>query len=152
MAILDQVTADAQSALRAGDRDRVRALRLVLSELQKAAKEGATTRWRCCAASASAGSSRRAAFRDAGRDELAGGEEAEAELIGAYLPAELSEEELEAIVAQAVRESGASRAGHGQAMTTRWRPSTGAPRASGRLGARAGVAAGMRTQIELPTK
>ena len=35
------------------------------------------------------------------------GEEAEAELISAYLPAELSEDELRAIVEQAVRDSGA---------------------------------------------
>jgi len=39
--------------------------------------------------------------------DLAGGEEAEGELIGGYLPAELSEAELTTIVEQAVRESGA---------------------------------------------
>src|SRR5205085_963748 len=47
------------------------------------------------------------AFRDAGRDELAVGEEAEAEIISAYLPAELSDEELDSIVAEAIAETGA---------------------------------------------
>jgi uncharacterized protein YqeY len=116
MAILDQVTADAQDALRAGDKDRVRALRLLASELQKAAKGSdeevsvlrRERRRRLEAAEV---------FAEAGREDLAGGERAEAELIGAYLPAELSREELEAIVAQAVRESGAESVGDmGKAM------------------------------------
>jgi uncharacterized protein YqeY len=48
------------------------------------------------------------AFRDADRAELAVGEEAEAELIALYLPAELSDDELREIVSAAVAESGAS--------------------------------------------
>ena len=47
-------------------------------------------------------------FRAGGRPELADAEEAEAEVIAAYLPAELSDDELRAIVAQAVAETGAS--------------------------------------------
>jgi uncharacterized protein YqeY len=50
------------------------------------------------------------AYREAGREDLASGEETEAELISTYLPAELSEEELQAIVERAVRESGAESA------------------------------------------
>jgi len=50
------------------------------------------------------------AYRDAGRDDLATGEEFEAELISGYLPPELSEEDLKAIVERAVRESGAESA------------------------------------------
>jgi len=40
MAILDEVKADLHDAMRAGDKGKVGALRLVLSELQKAVKEG----------------------------------------------------------------------------------------------------------------
>ncbi len=40
MAIVEQIKTDLQGAMRAGERERVGALRLVLSELQKAAKEG----------------------------------------------------------------------------------------------------------------
>jgi hypothetical protein len=57
------------------------------------------------------------AYREAGRDDLAVGEEAEGELIGGYLPAELSDSELQEIVEQAVRDSGAqSPKDIGQAM------------------------------------
>jgi hypothetical protein len=47
------------------------------------------------------------AFRDGGREDLATDEEAEGELIGAYLPAELSDGELQAIVERALSDSGA---------------------------------------------
>ncbi len=57
------------------------------------------------------------AFRDGGREDLASGEEAEGELIGSYLPAELSDAELQAIVERALAESGAqSPKDMGQAM------------------------------------
>src|SRR5436190_14447660 len=107
MAIVDQVTADAQNALRAGDRDRVGALRLLASELQKAAKEGSGEEVSVLRRERRRRLEAAQAFADAGRADLAGGVRTEAELIGAYLPAELSREELEAIVAHAVRDSGA---------------------------------------------
>jgi uncharacterized protein YqeY len=110
MAILDAVKEDLQSAMRAGERDRVSALRLVLSELQKAAKEGSDDELVVLRRERKRRLEAAHAYRDAGRNDLAGGEELEAELIGAYLPAELSQEELEAIVEQAVRDSGAESA------------------------------------------
>jgi uncharacterized protein len=48
------------------------------------------------------------AYRDAGRDEQAGAESLEAELIEAYLPAQLSDEELAEMVEAAIAETGAS--------------------------------------------
>jgi uncharacterized protein YqeY len=108
MAIADQVSADVKDAMRAGDKERVGALRLVLSELQKAAKEDssddelAVLRRERKRRMEAAG-----AYREAGRTDLAEGEEREAQLIAGYLPAELSEEELAQIVAAAVQESGA---------------------------------------------
>jgi uncharacterized protein YqeY len=48
------------------------------------------------------------AFRNGGRPELAEKEEKEAAVLSAYLPQRLSEQELEALVAQAVAESGAT--------------------------------------------
>ena len=48
------------------------------------------------------------AFRKAGRQEQAGSESAEAEVVREYLPAPLSPEKLEQIVDQAIRETGAS--------------------------------------------
>ena len=48
------------------------------------------------------------AYRDGGRADRAEAEEREAEIIAAYMPAELSDDELEAIVGDAVAGSGAS--------------------------------------------
>ncbi|HXW58956.1 MAG TPA: GatB/YqeY domain-containing protein [Solirubrobacteraceae bacterium] len=107
MAILDTVRDDLQSAMRAGDKQRVGALRFVLSELQRAAKEGSGDELAVLRRERKRRLEAAGEFRSAGRDDLADGEEAEARLIGDYLPAELSDEELGAIVAAAVRDSGA---------------------------------------------
>jgi len=107
MAIVEEIKADLQGAMRAGEKERVSALRLLLSELQKAAKEGGDDELAVLRRERKRRLESAAAFRDAGRDELAAGEESEAELIAAYLPAELSEEELREIVDRAVSESGA---------------------------------------------
>ena len=48
------------------------------------------------------------AYREAGREDLAAGEAYEAEAIEAYLPAELPDAELDALVAAAVAETGAT--------------------------------------------
>jgi uncharacterized protein len=107
MAILDEITSDMKDAMRAGEKTKVGALRLVLSELQKAAKEGSDDELSVLRRERKRRLEAAKAYREAGREDLAGGEEAEGELISGYLPAELSQEELELIVAQAVRDSGA---------------------------------------------
>jgi uncharacterized protein YqeY len=108
MAIADTVKQDLTAAMKAGEKDRVGALRLVLSELQKAAKEGSGDELAVLRRERKRRLESARAFRDADRAELAVGEEAEAELIALYLPAELSDDELRAIVSAAVAESGAS--------------------------------------------
>ncbi len=110
MAILEQIKMDLHGAMRAGEKDRVGALRLVLSELQKAAKEGGADELAVLRRERKRRLEAARAYREAGREDLAAGEEAEGELIGGYLPAELSEQELEAIVRQAVSDSGAESA------------------------------------------
>jgi uncharacterized protein YqeY len=108
MAILDEIKADLTEAMRAGEKDKVGALRLVISELQKAAKEGVDDELAVLRRERKRRLEAARAYREGGRTDLAGGEEAEAELIGGYLPAELSEAELRGIIEQAVRESGAA--------------------------------------------
>jgi uncharacterized protein len=110
MAIAEQIKDDLKDAMRAGEKERVSALRLVLSELQKAAKEGPDDELAVLRRERKRRLEAARAYREAGREDLAAGEEAEGELISAYLPAELSEPELQAIVEQAVKESGASSA------------------------------------------
>jgi len=107
MAILDTVKHDLQGAMRAGERERVGALRLVLSELQRAAKEGSDDELAVLRRERKRRLEAARAYREGGRTDLAEGEEAEAELIGGYLPAELSDEELTEIVTRAVTDSGA---------------------------------------------
>jgi uncharacterized protein len=117
MAILEQIKTDLHGAMRAGEKDRVGALRLVLSELQKAAKEGADDELAVLRRERKRRLEAARAYREAGREDLAVGEESEGELIGGYLPAELSEPELAAIVERAVADSGAqSVKDMGQAM------------------------------------
>jgi uncharacterized protein YqeY len=108
MAIVEQIRADLTDAMRGGEKDKVGALRLVLSELQKASKEGSDDELAVLRRERKRRLEAAKAFRDGGRDDLADGEEAEGALISAYLPAELSEEELHAIVQQAVTDTGAA--------------------------------------------
>jgi uncharacterized protein len=110
MAILDQVKTDLHGAMRAGEKDKVGALRLVLSELQKSAKEGSDDELSVLRRERKRRLEAAQAYRDAGQGDRAGAEEAEGALIAGYLPAELSDAELEEIVAQAVRDSGAQSA------------------------------------------
>lgn len=99
------------TALKAGDRERAGALRLISNELQKAQKDAGAKevdevailqrerKRRVEAADA---------YRDAGRDDLADNEQREAELIEGYMPMQLSDDELHAIVGDVVAETGAA--------------------------------------------
>ena len=107
MTIAERIRDDVTAALKAGDRDRAGALRLVLSELQKAAKEGGDDELSVLRRERKRRRDAEIAFRDAGRAELATQEGGEAELIEAYLPTELSDPELEELVSRAVAETDA---------------------------------------------
>ena len=109
MPLLEAVKSDVATALKAGDRERVSALRMVVSELQKAEKEGAgADEVQVLQRERKRRLESARAYRDAGRDDLAQAEEREAELIGAYLPEQLSDDELRTIVGDAIAQSGAS--------------------------------------------
>ncbi|HEY2632375.1 MAG TPA: GatB/YqeY domain-containing protein [Solirubrobacteraceae bacterium] len=108
MAIVNQLQADLKDAMRAGEKTRVGALRMILSELQKASKEGSEDELTVLRRERKRRVEAANAFRDGDRDELAAAEDAEAQIISGYLPAELSDEELRAIVTQALADSGAT--------------------------------------------
>jgi uncharacterized protein len=108
MAVVDQVQADARSALKAGDRERAGALRLIASELQRASKDGGDDELAVLQRERKRRLESAQAYRDGGRDELAATEESEAELIAGYMPEQIDDAELVALVASAVAESGAS--------------------------------------------
>jgi uncharacterized protein len=108
MSVLDQVRSDTTAAMKAGEKERVSALRLVVSELQKAAKEGKDDEIAVLQRERKRRLESAEAYREAGRDDLADGEEREAQIIEAYLPQQLSDEELRAIVGDVVAETGAA--------------------------------------------
>jgi uncharacterized protein len=111
MAVQEQVKADLASAMKAGERERVGALRLVLSELQKAAKEGDGDEVAVLRRERKRRLDAAEQYRGGGRSDLADQEETEARLIEGYLPAELSDQELDRLVTDAVAEAGASAPG-----------------------------------------
>ena len=97
-------------AMKAGDRERVHALRLIVSELQKAAKDESAEEVEVLQREHKRRLEAAEAYRDGGRAESAASEEREAEIIQSYMPEQISDAELQAIVGDAVAESGASSA------------------------------------------
>jgi uncharacterized protein YqeY len=108
MAILERIQADTREALKAGERDRVGALRLIANALQQDAKEGKGDEVAVLRRERKRRVEAATAFREGGGDERAAAEEAEAELIDTYLPAEMSDDELSELVDSAVTEAGVS--------------------------------------------
>lgn len=112
--MIEQVKSDLTAAMKAGDRSRVDALRLVLSALQKAEKSVPAGEFSEADAEAVLRRERKQrleaaeSYRAAGRDDRAAAELADVPVIEAYLPAALSDDELAALVDEAVKETGAA--------------------------------------------
>jgi uncharacterized protein len=106
--LAEQIKTDVTTAMKAGERDRVSALRLVLSELQKAAKDGGDDEQAVLRRERKRRRESETAYRDAGRDDLASREAFEAETIEAYLPAGLGDGELDGLVLAGIAATGAS--------------------------------------------
>ena len=111
MSLLERVQGDTATAMKAGERERVTALRMITAELQRAHKEAAGSEADEVAVLQRERKRRldsAAAYREADRADLAEAEEREAELIATYLPEQLSDDELAAIVGDVVAETGAA--------------------------------------------
>jgi uncharacterized protein YqeY len=108
MSVLEQVQADVRTAMKAGDRERAGALRMIVDSLQKDAKLGDGDEVAVLQRERKKRTEAADAYAEAGRDEQAGAERFEAELIESYLPQQLSDEELSELVDAAVSETGAS--------------------------------------------
>ena len=96
--------------MKARKKERVHALRLIASELQKAEKDQSGDEVQVLQRERKRRLEAAEAYRDGGRDQQAESEEREAEIIASYMPEQLSDEQLEAVVGDAVAESGASSA------------------------------------------
>jgi hypothetical protein len=108
MSALEQAQADVRTAMKAGERERAAALRLIVDSLQQDAKLGKGDEVAVLQRERKKRLEAAEAFRDAGRDEQADAEAFEAELIEGYLPDQLSDEELAEMVEAAIAETGAT--------------------------------------------
>ena len=109
----ERIRQDVEAAMRARDRARLAALRLVASEIKQREVDGrrALDDAGVLAVLDKMKKQRRDSvdqYRAAGRDDLAAGESFEIEVIESYLPAPLTGEEIDALVAQAIAETGAA--------------------------------------------
>ncbi|MHB8792435.1 MAG: GatB/YqeY domain-containing protein [Thermoleophilia bacterium] len=112
MSITEKIQADVVSAMKAHDKERVSALRMIVCELQKAAKEakedfGEEQELKVLVAEKKKRQQAADAFREGGRAESAAKEESEAAVIDTYLPQAMDEDELSALVEEAVASTGA---------------------------------------------
>src|SRR5918995_6770545 len=109
--VLEQIQQDTREAMKAGERDRVAALRLVADALQKDAKEGGDDEVAVLRRERKRRLEAAEAYREGGSGERAEAEEAEAREIERYLPAEMPDHELAGIVDAAIAAAGASEPG-----------------------------------------
>ncbi len=106
--ILERIQEDTRAAMKAGERDRVGTLRMITSSLQQDEKEGDGDAVAVLQRERKKRVEAAEAFESGGRAEQAAAERAEADLIESYLPEQIADDELEAIVAAAVESTGAS--------------------------------------------
>jgi uncharacterized protein YqeY len=147
-ALKARLRADLTAAMKARDEVRTRTLRMALTSVSKEEVAGASAREltddEVIGVLTKEAKRRREAadaFASAGRDQQAAAERAEGVILAGYLPAQLSDEEISALVAEVIAESGASgMAAMGQVMKAV------TPRVAGRAdGAR--VAAEVRRRL-----
>ncbi|WP_203336553.1 GatB/YqeY domain-containing protein [Nocardioides limicola] len=114
-ALKDRLRADLTTAIKARDELRSSTLRMVLTAITNAEVAGKAARELSdddvIGVLSSEGKKRReaaTAYTDAGRSELAEKEQAEAAVIADYLPVQLTEAEIAALVTAAVEQAGAA--------------------------------------------
>ena len=113
MTLIDEIEDEVKEAMRARDAERRDALRLILNALKNSEKElmrplSEDEELQVLQRERKRRIEAAEAFRAAGRDEQADGEEAELAVLEEFMPAPLSEEELEEIVDDAIAEVGAT--------------------------------------------
>ena len=122
----ERLRADLNAAMRARDQVRMRTLRLALTSITNEEVAGASAReltddevLRVLTREARKRREAAEAFSAAGRSDQAAAERAEGDVLAGYLPAQLSDDELAALVDTAIAETGASSmSGLGQVMKT----------------------------------
>jgi uncharacterized protein YqeY len=105
---LEQVRADVISAMKAGERDVAVALRMLVSELQKDVKEGDGDQLAVLRREHKRRLEAATQFENANRPDLVHKEQAEAAMIARYLPPDITDQQLDEIIAEAISETGAT--------------------------------------------
>jgi uncharacterized protein YqeY len=113
MTLKDRITDDMKAAMRAGAKERLSAIRLMLAAIkQKEVDERITLDdGQVLGVLEKMIKQRRESieqFKTGGRDDLVAKESAELQLLQSYLPAQLSDAEVDAIIDEAIRASGAA--------------------------------------------
>jgi uncharacterized protein YqeY len=113
MGLKEQITNDMKEAMKAGDKPRLSVIRLILAAIKQREVDERITLddSQILAALDKMLKQRRESivqFEKGARQDLADQENAEIKVIQAYMPAQLSEAELDKLVAEAVTESGAA--------------------------------------------
>lgn len=108
MSITEKMQDDVKTAMKSGEKDKVQALRLIVADLQRAAKDGNDDEVAILQTARKKRLESAKAFRDGGREDSAAQEESEASLIEQYLPAQMPDDELLEIVRSAVSDTGAA--------------------------------------------
>jgi uncharacterized protein len=115
MGLKEQLRSDLTTAMKSRDELRASTLRMALTAItteevagKKARQLGEDEVLKVLMREAKKRREAAEAFSAAGRQELADRERAEGEVLAAYLPAQLGDEELSALVRAAIEESGAS--------------------------------------------
>jgi uncharacterized protein YqeY len=107
MSVLEKVQEDVRAAMKAGERERAAALRMLVDSLQQDAKLGKGDEIAVLQRERKKRLEAADAYHEANRGEQADVERFEAELIEGYLPAQLTDEELADLIDAAVAETGA---------------------------------------------
>jgi uncharacterized protein len=117
MSLHDQIEADLRTAMKARDKAATSALRMVVAALKnRATADGLSPQGRLddevvqkvLTTEVKRRKEAASAYQDAGREESATSELAEAAIYEAYLPQQLGDDELAAVVDEAIAETGAS--------------------------------------------
>ena len=113
MDLKSQLQSDMKTAMKAGEATRLGVVRMLISEVKKREIDNKTTLddagiQKVISSFIKQRTDSLDAFVKGGREDLAAKEREEIQLLKAYLPAQLSQAEVEALVAQAIAESGAA--------------------------------------------
>jgi uncharacterized protein YqeY len=113
MALKERITEDMKSAMRSGEKERLATIRLILAAIKQREVDERVVLddTQVLAVLDKMVKQRREAisqFESGGRADLAAKEAAELAVIQSYLPAQLSEAELDAIIAEAIASTGAT--------------------------------------------